>query len=148
MTWLAERAAGSGLEVNLEVVNRYETNVVNTTADMLTLIEETGADIGVHLDSYHVNIEEDGFAAPVHEASAAGRLGYVHLGESHRGYMGTGTVDFDTLCQPFGRWSTPARWSSRASAASSYTPPCPTRWPSGATCGTTGRSWRATPMRS
>lgn len=98
MAWLAERAAGSGLRVNLEVVNRYETNVVNTTSEMLALIEETGADLGVHLDTYHMNIEENGFAAPVHEAFDAGRLRYVHVGESHRGYMGTGTVDFDTFC--------------------------------------------------
>lgn len=98
MAWLAERAAGSGLRVNLEVVNRYETNVVNTTAEMLTLIDETGADLGVHLDSYHVNIEENGFAEPVRQAVDAGRLRYVHVGESHRGYMGTGTVDFDTFC--------------------------------------------------
>ncbi len=98
MAWLAERAAGSGLRVNLEVVNRYETNVVNTTADMLALIEETGADLGVHLDTYHMNIEENGLVTPVHEATEAGRLRYVHVGESHRGYMGTGTVDFDTFC--------------------------------------------------
>ncbi len=97
MAWLAERASGSGLRVNLEVVNRYETNVVNTTAEMLGLIEQTGVDLGVHLDSYHVNIEENGFAAPVHEASEAGRLRYVHVGESHRGYLGTGTIDFDTF---------------------------------------------------
>jgi D-psicose/D-tagatose/L-ribulose 3-epimerase len=25
------------------------------------------------------------------------RLGYVHLGESHRGYMGSGSVDFTGL---------------------------------------------------
>lgn len=98
MAWLAERAAGSGLRVNLEVVNRYETNVVNTTSEMLALIDETGADLGVHLDTYHMNIEENGFAAPVHEAFDSGRLRYVHVGESHRGYMGTGTVDFDTFC--------------------------------------------------
>ena len=98
MAWLAERAAGSGLRVNLEVVNRYETNVVNSTRQMLDLIEETGVDLGVHLDTYHMNIEENGFAAPVREAFDAGRLRYVHVGESHRGYMGTGTVDFDTFC--------------------------------------------------
>lgn len=98
MAWLAHRAAGSGLRVNLEVVNRYETNVVNTTAEMLGLIEETGADLGIHLDTYHMNIEENGFAEPVHQARDAGRLRYVHVGESHRGYMGTGTVDFDTFC--------------------------------------------------
>ena len=98
MAWLAERAAGSGLRVNLEVVNRYETNVVNTTADMLALIDETGVDLGIHLDTYHVNIEENGFAGPVREAADAGRLRYVHVGESHRGYMGSGTVDFDAFC--------------------------------------------------
>ena len=97
LAWLAERAAGSGLKVSLEIVNRYETNVVNTTAQMLALIAESGADIAVHLDTYHMNIEENDFATPVHEAHDAGRLGYVHVGESHRGYMGTGTVDFDTF---------------------------------------------------
>lgn len=29
--------------------------------------------------------------------AAAGRIGYVHIGESHRGYLGTGTVDFDAF---------------------------------------------------
>lgn len=56
---------GAGLSMPLEVVNRYETNVVNTAADMLTLIGETGADIGVQLDSYHMNIEENGFVEPI-----------------------------------------------------------------------------------
>ncbi|SDT17685.1 D-tagatose 3-epimerase [Nocardioides scoriae] len=97
MAWLSERAAGSGLRVNLEVVNRYETNVVNTTAEMLDLITETGADLGVHLDTYHMNIEEDGMAQAVHQADAAGRLRYVHVGESHRGYLGSGNVDFATF---------------------------------------------------
>ena len=94
MAWLAERAQGSGLRVNLEVVNRYETNVANTTAEMLGLIDETGVDLGIHLDTYHVNIEENGFVEPVHQAVDAGRLRYVHVGESHRGYLGTGSVDF------------------------------------------------------
>lgn len=98
MAWLAERAAGSGVRVNLEVVNRYETNVVNTTAEMLALIDETGADLGIHLDTYHMNIEEDGLAEAVHQAVDAGRLRYVHVGESHRGYLGRGNVDFDTFC--------------------------------------------------
>jgi D-psicose/D-tagatose/L-ribulose 3-epimerase len=25
------------------------------------------------------------------------RLGYVHVGESHRGYLGTGTIDFESF---------------------------------------------------
>ncbi|MCW2501529.1 MAG: D-tagatose 3-epimerase [Frankiales bacterium] len=95
MTWLAKQASDAGLSLALEVVNRYETNVVNTVADMLALIDDTGAAIGVHLDSYHVNIEENGYVEPVRLAGS--RLGYVHVGESHRGYLGSGTIDFDTF---------------------------------------------------
>jgi D-psicose/D-tagatose/L-ribulose 3-epimerase len=95
MSWLSKQAADAGLSLSLEVVNRYETNVVNTAADMVALIDETGADIGVQLDSYHMNIEEADFAQPVH--TAGDRLRYLHIGESHRGYLGTGTIDFDEL---------------------------------------------------
>lgn len=89
VAWLSERTT---LPTSLEVVNRYETNVVNTVADMLVLLDEAGADIGVHLDTYHANIEENGMAEPVEVAGE--RLGYVHVGESHRGYLGTGTIDW------------------------------------------------------
>ena len=93
MAWLAKEAASAGIVLNLEVVNRYESNVVNTAAQMRGFIAETGGQIGVHLDTYHMNIEEDGFVTPVRET--AGQIGYVHVGESHRGYLGTGTIDFD-----------------------------------------------------
>lgn len=89
---LAERAQAASVQVSLEVVNRYESNVVNTSAQMLELLDETGTDITVHLDTYHMNIEEDGFVTPVRQCGD--RLGYVHIGESHRGYLGTGTIDF------------------------------------------------------
>ena len=93
---LAARAAEAGVPVSLEVVNRYETNVANTAADMLALLDEAGAsNLAVHLDTYHMNIEEDGFTLPVEQVGH--RLGYVHIGESHRGYLGTGTIDFDSF---------------------------------------------------
>lgn len=96
MQHLAAQASSAGVPVNLEVVNRYETNVVNTAEAMLELIDDTGAaNLGVHLDTYHMNIEEDGFRKPVEQVGD--RLGYVHIGESHRGYLGTGTIDFDTF---------------------------------------------------
>ncbi len=90
---LAAQAAALDVTLGLEVVNRYESNLINTAEQALTLIDEIGADnIVVHLDTYHMNIEEAGFAAPV--ALCGERLGYVHAGESNRGYLGTGTVDF------------------------------------------------------
>jgi D-psicose/D-tagatose/L-ribulose 3-epimerase len=42
-----------------------------------------------------MNIEEDGLQKSV--LAAGDRLGYVHIGESHRGYLGTGNVDFDSF---------------------------------------------------
>jgi D-psicose/D-tagatose/L-ribulose 3-epimerase len=95
MAWLSGLCADAGLDLSLEVVNRYETNLANTAREMSAFIDETGADIGIHLDSYHMNIEEDGMATPVH--LAGDRFRYLHIGESHRGYLGTGNVDFDQL---------------------------------------------------
>jgi D-psicose/D-tagatose/L-ribulose 3-epimerase len=90
---LAEQAAASGITLGLEVVNRYESNLLNTAKQALELIADVGADnLVVHLDTYHMNIEETDFTKPV--LACGDRLGYVHVGESHRGYLGTGTVDF------------------------------------------------------
>ena len=95
---LAERAKASDMTIGIEPVNRYESNLINTGVMALTLIETIGADnMVVHLDSYHMNIEE-GPPGPLIER-LGDRLGYVHVNESHRGYLGTGSIDFDALFQ-------------------------------------------------
>lgn len=99
---VAAEGARHGIQIGLEPVNRYESNLVNTVGQALDMIQDIGADnVVVHLDTYHANIEEHDLAAAITAAAAAGRLGYVHVGESHRGYLGTGSVDwttcFDTL---------------------------------------------------
>ena len=95
IAWLADKAAASGINLGLEFCNRYETNVLNTTAQTLQFIGEVGRDnVVAHLDTYHMNIEEESFRGPVLAAAAAGKLGYVHVGESNRGALGRGTVDW------------------------------------------------------
>lgn len=89
----AADAAEAHVKLGLEVCNRYETNVVNSAKDALELIDDVGSDnVDLHLDTYHMNIEEDDFVAPV--LAAGDRLGYVHIGENHRGYLGSGHIDF------------------------------------------------------
>jgi D-psicose/D-tagatose/L-ribulose 3-epimerase len=89
-------AAREGIPVGLEIVNRYESNLLNTAEQAVAFIEETGSDnVYVHLDSYHMNIEEHDLGLAVRRCGD--RLGYVHIGESHRGYLGSGTVDFTSL---------------------------------------------------
>jgi len=93
---LADYAADKGININLEVVNRYETNIMNTGNEGLKFLEAVNRpNAYLHLDTYHMNIEEDGMSQAVLDAGDA--LGYVHIGESHRGYLGSGNVDFDTF---------------------------------------------------
>lgn len=93
---LCDAVKDSGIPVGLEIVNRYESNLLNTAEQTLHYIDDVGCEnLYVHLDTYHMNIEEAGFFAPV--IACGDRLGYVHIGESHRGYLGSGNVDFTEL---------------------------------------------------
>jgi D-psicose/D-tagatose/L-ribulose 3-epimerase len=93
---LAKEAQSRGMTLGLEICNRYETNVVNTARDALRLADDIGeANVLIHLDTYHMNIEEDDLVRPVHEVGD--RLGYVHVGENHRGYLGSGHLDFTSF---------------------------------------------------
>ncbi len=88
----AELAAASGLRITLECVNRFENALLNRAEQALALIAETGApNILLHLDTHHMLIEEDSPVAAV--ALAGRRLGYLEFSESHRGALGTGSVD-------------------------------------------------------
>jgi len=96
MQRLADYAADKGINIDLEVVNRYETNIMNTGLEGLAFLDEVNRpNAYLHLDTYHMNIEEDGMQKSV--IAAGDRLGYVHIGESHRGYLGTGTVYCDSF---------------------------------------------------
>lgn len=81
------------ITIGLEFVNRYESNLLNTVQQTLDYMDEVGEDnVVVHADVYHMNIEENGFRDPL--LLCGDRLGYVHIGESNRGYLGAGTIDF------------------------------------------------------
>jgi len=98
---LGGRAEELGITLGLEVVNRYETNIFNTSKGALEFIADVDhPSVGVHLDTYHMNIEESDMWNPV--LAAGDKLVYVHIGESHRGYLGTGSVDFDGLFRALG----------------------------------------------
>jgi D-psicose/D-tagatose/L-ribulose 3-epimerase len=91
---LAREAADRGIALGIEPVNRYETFLVNTTAQALELIARIDEDnVFLHLDTYHMNIEERGFEAPILAAGA--KLRYIHLSESDRGTPGRGNVDWE-----------------------------------------------------
>ena len=89
---VAETAAKSNITLVLEVVNRYESNVLNTAAQAVEMCKRIGMpNVKVHLDVYHMNIEESDIQAAILETGDY--LGYFHTGDSHRGYMGSGMID-------------------------------------------------------
>lgn len=93
---LAQEAQRKNMTITLEFVNRYESNLLNTVQQTLDYMDEVGEDnVVVHADVYHMNIEERGFREPL--LLAGDRLGYVHIGESNRGYLGQGTIDFEEV---------------------------------------------------
>ncbi|WP_354558328.1 sugar phosphate isomerase/epimerase family protein [Rhizobium aquaticum] len=95
-TKVAENAMAAGVTLNLEVVNRFESNMLNTAAQGLAYIADVGAsNVFLHLDTFHMNIEEADVGLAIR--NAAGKIGYVHIGESHRGYLGTGNIDFGKI---------------------------------------------------
>jgi D-psicose/D-tagatose/L-ribulose 3-epimerase len=93
---VARFAADRDVTVGIEPVNRYETFLVNTAAQGRELKQIVGEpNVGVHLDAYHMNIEEESFGPPV--TDTIGDLIHFHLSESHRGIPGTGTVDWEAI---------------------------------------------------
>jgi len=114
---VADRAQGFGIQLGLEVVNRYETNIMNTARQGLTYLADLDhANVGIHLDTYHMNIEESDMVQPV--LDCGDKLVYVHIGESHRGYLGSGNVDFDNFHKALNRigYSGPITFESFSSA--------------------------------
>jgi D-psicose/D-tagatose/L-ribulose 3-epimerase len=119
---LAGRASSLGIRLSLEVVNRYETNLINTGRQALEYLKEVDRpDVSVHLDTYHMNIEESDLFQPI--LDAGDRLGYLHIGESHRGYLGTGSVDFGSAFRAIDRinYDGPIVFESFSSAVVSAT---------------------------
>lgn len=93
---VARRAADYGMTLGLEACNRYETHLVNTAKQALELVKRIDEPaVMIHLDTYHANIEEKGFAAAL--ADGAGAVRYVHLSESDRGVPGSGNIDWKSV---------------------------------------------------
>jgi D-psicose/D-tagatose/L-ribulose 3-epimerase len=89
---VAKKAAESKITMGLEVVNRYESNVLNTASQAVEMCKRIGApNVMVHLDVYHMNIEESDIQQAILETGDY--LGYFHTGDSHRGYIGSGSID-------------------------------------------------------
>lgn len=93
---LAEEAAQKGVRLLCEVVNRYETAMLNTARAGLEFVERSGSEhLGVHLDLFHMNIEEDDIVSAITECLP--RLGYLEIEQNHRGELRQGHLPLAQL---------------------------------------------------
>jgi D-psicose/D-tagatose/L-ribulose 3-epimerase len=93
MRGVAESALSKGdLTVAVEPVNRFETHMINTAEQGIAYCKRVGTpNMKVHLDCFHMNIEETSFVGAV-RACGKQYLGYIHVNENNRGIPGTGLV--------------------------------------------------------
>jgi sugar phosphate isomerase/epimerase len=91
---IAARAEAKGVRAGFEVLNRFETYVLNTVGDALEVIAEVGSkNIGINWDASHAYIDEaDDIVTSLRVASLSGHLFHVHFSENHRGEYGTGQI--------------------------------------------------------
>lgn len=93
---IADEAHERGIAMTFEVLNRYETARINTAAQALAFVEASGSDhLGIHLDTYHMTIEEPGVIEAI--TAALPRLGYLELGQSGRGLLSVGAIDIEGI---------------------------------------------------
>jgi D-psicose/D-tagatose/L-ribulose 3-epimerase len=83
----AKYAADLGVKLAVEPLNRFETDLVNTVDQGLELVQEVGAEnVGLLLDTFHMNIEEKDIPAAI--LRAAGQIVEIHACANDRGTPG------------------------------------------------------------
>lgn len=94
----AEHAEGSAVRFAIEPLNRFETDFCNTARQAMalcTLIDHPS--VGVMLDTFHMNMEEDDLPQALRLAGPL--LIYFQANENHRGFLGTGHTDWPPICR-------------------------------------------------
>jgi D-psicose/D-tagatose/L-ribulose 3-epimerase len=88
-----EIAEQAGVTLCLEPLNRFEIQLVTTTAEARRIVDLAGhPNVAIHYDTHHAHIEESSHQDAF--STCGDHVGHVHFSESHRGTLGTGMVDW------------------------------------------------------
>lgn len=87
-----------GITIAMEVLNRFETDFINTAQQAVEMIERVNHPaLKIHLDSFHMNIEERSFADAIQMAGP--HLAHFHASANHRGAPGDDTIPWQEIRQ-------------------------------------------------
>ena len=93
---LSLQAEDAGCLLALEPLNRYETDVISTVSQALRVIKAVDhPSLGLLFDTFHANIEERSIPDAIR--MAADNLFYFQGNENHRGFPGTGNMDWPAI---------------------------------------------------
>jgi D-psicose/D-tagatose/L-ribulose 3-epimerase len=91
-----EYALTKGVKLAIEPLNRFECDMINTVSQGLAYIQEVNRpNLGFHLDTFHMHLEEKDSAAAI--CLAGERLFHLHACENDRGVPGTGQVHWHEI---------------------------------------------------
>jgi D-psicose/D-tagatose/L-ribulose 3-epimerase len=83
----ASYAVERSIKLAIEPLNRFETDLVNTVDQGMKMVDDVGAEnVGLLLDTFHMNIEEKNIPAAI--GRAAGRIVEFHACSNDRGTPG------------------------------------------------------------
>ena len=136
-----DAAAKCGIRFAVEPLNRFETDILNTTRQGVALMAMVAhPHVGLVLDSFHMNMEDDDICTALRDAAAC--MLHFQANENHRGYLGTGHIAWNPVIRtladigytgtislepfrrtderlgiPFAQWKPPAKDESEELAA-------------------------------
>ena len=91
---VCERAAENNLFIALESLNRFETDLVNTSEDLIRMVKDINhPSAKILLDSFHMTIEERNLEEAI--KLAGDHLIHVQVSENYRGSPGSGQTRWD-----------------------------------------------------
>ena len=84
------------IRISIEPLNRYETDFINTSHQALSMIDTVSSDaLGIHLDTYHMNIEEKDSARAI--LNAGSKLFLLHACGCDRGTPGNDHINWNAI---------------------------------------------------
>jgi sugar phosphate isomerase/epimerase len=93
---LGQHAAQYQVPLIYEPLNRYETNLINTVADGVELLQKLSTkNVRLLADLFHMNIEEADLPAAIR--AGRGAIGHIHFVDSNRRPAGLGHLDFGPI---------------------------------------------------
>jgi D-psicose/D-tagatose/L-ribulose 3-epimerase len=91
---LCRQASDYGVQLVLEPLNRYSTPYCATAKDAVAIARQADS-LGILLDTFHMNIEEDSFKDAIQSSSEL--LLHMHFADNNRKMPGFAHIDFSTI---------------------------------------------------